>query len=170
MGMASPHAGRNGDLGTTALADGTPVSKCDPRVAAIGDLGETASAVRLLAALLRTLGADLPLLREVQRDLQAFEQELASPGRTLVGRERLAALEGWLAQLPPVPAAGELAAEQARMCRAVCRRAERTVVDLAQSQVIGSALQPYLNRLSGLMLLLADALEARQFILEKGTS
>jgi cob(I)alamin adenosyltransferase len=164
--QASTGARRNGDTGTTALADGTAVSKNDPRVAAIGDLDESRSAVRFLAALLRSEGiAPPPLLHEIQQDLSAFEQELGTPGRSLVGRERVAALEAWLQRRPEVPAANAgtgLAAEQARVCRSVCRRAERTVVDLAQDQAVSAALTPYLNRLSDVMRLLADALSTSE--------
>ncbi|HSV82444.1 MAG TPA: ATP:cob(I)alamin adenosyltransferase [Ramlibacter sp.] len=146
-------------MGTTTLGDGTTVAKCDPRVAAIGDVEETRSTLGFLCALLRSAGAEPPaLLAQLARDLAGFEQELAAPGRSLVARERLAALEAWLqgpSDLPNAP----LAAAQARVCRSICRRAERTVADLAQGQAVSVMLSPYLNRLSDVLQVLAGRLE-----------
>jgi len=146
-------------MGITTLADGTSVAKHDPRIAAIGDVEETRSGVGFLAALSRSADVAPPaLLAEIERDLAGFEQELATPGRSLVARERLAALDAFL-QSPPPLAAAPLAAGQARVCRSVCRRAERTVADLAQGQAVSVMLSPYLNRLSDVLDVLAGRLE-----------
>ena len=44
------------------------------------------------------------------------------------------------------------------MCRTVCRRAERSVVELAESQAVSNTVRQYLNRLSDLMFVMARVL------------
>jgi len=53
---------------------------------------------------------------------------------------------------------GSLAAAQAHVCRTVCRRAERSVVELAECQAVSDAARQYLNRLSDLMFVMARVL------------
>ena len=53
---------------------------------------------------------------------------------------------------------GSIAAAQAHVCRTVCRRAERAVVELAESQAVSNTVRQYLNRLSDLMFVLARVL------------
>ena len=158
-------ATRTGDAGTTGLGDGTRVSKSDPRVAAMGDLDELNSAVGLLLAL--GVPADElemgKLLADTQQDLLDLGGELSIPGYTLLKTERVAALDAWLAQanatlprlLEFIRPGGTLAAAQAHVCRTVCRRAERAVVELAETQTVSNTVRQYLNRLSDLMFVMA---------------
>ena len=44
------------------------------------------------------------------------------------------------------------------MCRTVCRRAERAIVELAESQAVSNAVRQYLNRLSDLLFVMARVL------------
>jgi cob(I)alamin adenosyltransferase len=161
-------ATRTGDAGTTGLGDGSRVSKSDPRVTAMGDVDELNSAVGMLIALgvpedaldMRTL------LSEVQQDLLDLGGELSIPGYTLLKGARVAALDDWLGQanatLPRlqefIRPGGTLAAAQAHVCRTVCRRAERSVVELAESQAVSNTVRQYLNRLSDLMFVMARVL------------
>ena len=161
-------ATRTGDAGTTGLGDGSRVSKADPRVAAMGDVDELNCAVGMLIALgvpANELGIDL-LLADVQQDLLDLGGELSIPGYTLLKAERVAALDDWLARgnatLPRlqefIRPGGSMAAAQAHVCRTVCRRAERAVVDLAESQAVSHSVRQYLNRLSDLMFVMARVL------------
>ena len=73
---------RTGDDGTTALADGARLSKCDPRIVAMGSVDELNSQLGLL------LSEPLPdvfrqELLQVQHDLFDLGAMLASPGRAL---------------------------------------------------------------------------------------
>jgi cob(I)alamin adenosyltransferase len=161
-------ATRTGDAGTTGLGDGSRVSKSDPRVTAMGDVDELNSAVGMLIAL--GLPEDVldmrTLLAEVQQDLLDLGGELSIPGYTLLKGVRVAALDDWLAQanatLPRlhefIRPGGTLAAAQAHVCRTVCRRAERSVVELAESQAVSNTVRQYLNRLSDLMFVMARVL------------
>ena len=73
-----------------------------------------------------------------------------------------AALERYNAQLPRlrefILPAGTRAAALAHVCRTVARRAERSVVALANEEAIGDAPRQYLNRLSDLLFVLARVL------------
>ena len=161
-------ATRTGDGGMTGLGDGTRVSKADARVAAMGDVDELNSAVGMLLALgvpedERAMGR---LLADLQQDLLDLGGELSIPGYTLLKNERVAALDTWLAQanagLPRlqefIRPGGTLAAAQAHVCRTVCRRTERSVVELAEGQAVSNAVRQYLNRLSDLMFVMARVL------------
>ena len=161
-------ATRTGDAGTTGLGDGTRVSKCDPRVASMGDVDELNCAVGMLIAIgvpadELAMGA---LLADVQQDLLDLGGELSIPGYTLLKTDRVAALDTWLAKanatLPRlqefIRPGGTLAAAQAHVCRTVCRRAERAVVELAESQAVSNTVRQYLNRLSDLMFVMARVL------------
>jgi cob(I)alamin adenosyltransferase len=161
-------ATRTGDGGTTGLGDGSRVSKADLRVAAMGDVDELNSAIGLLIAF--GVPADAlqmgPLLADVQQDLLDLGGELSIPGYTLLKPERLSALDDWLksanATLPRlqefIRPGGSLAAAQAHVCRTVCRRAERSVVELGQAQAISHTVRQYLNRLSDLLFVMARVL------------
>jgi len=160
-------ATRTGDAGTTGLGDGRRVSKTDPRVNAMGDVDELNSAVGMLLAfgLPPALGADSPLI-DVQQDLLDLGGELSIPGYTLLKLERVAALDTWLGLLNStlprlqefVRPGGSIPAAQAHMCRTICRRAERSLIVLAEVQAVSHAGRQYLNRLSDLMFVLARVL------------
>jgi cob(I)alamin adenosyltransferase len=156
---------RTGDGGTTALADGSRISKDTPRIAALGSVDETNSVVGLL------LCEDLPpevraCLSGVQHDLFDLGGELCVPGHTIMSEahsERLEqALDGFNANLPALKEfilpAGSRAASLAHVARTICRRAERDVVALANSDRVAPPLLQYLNRLSDLLFVLARVL------------
>lgn len=149
-------ATRTGDAGTTGLGDGSRVGKSDPRIAAMGDVDELNSAVGMLIALgvpSDTLGT-LDLLAEVQQDLLDLGGELSIPGHALLEAKRVAAprLQEFIRP------GGTVAAAQAHVCRTVCRRAERSVVELGIQHAVGETARQYLNRLSDVMFVLARVL------------
>jgi cob(I)alamin adenosyltransferase len=149
---------RTGDAGETGLGDGARVSKDSARVQALGDVDELNSALGLV------LAEELPApvreaLLEAQHELFDLGGELSIPGHRLlkeaqVGRlER--ALEAWNAGLPALKEfilpGGSRAAAAAHLARAVCRRAERSVVALGRKETVSSEARRYLNRLSDLL-------------------
>lgn len=159
---------RTGDTGTTGLGDGSRVSKADARVAAMGDVDELNCAIGMLGAI--GVPSDelhmAALLVGIQQDLLDLGGELSIPGYTLLKPERVAALDDWLrlasATLPRlrefILPGGSLAAAQAHVGRTVCRRAERAVVELAETQAISNTARQYLNRLSDLLFVMARVL------------
>lgn len=168
---------RTGDRGETGLATGERLAKHHPRITAMGDVDELNSHLGVLRAELQQ--AALPRLgtrvdaelSRIQHDLFDLGGGLSMPGVCLLKVERLAALEAWAeelnALLPPlkefVLPGGSMACAQAHVCRAVARRAERTVVALlaVEPEEGESALLPqkYLNRLSDLLFVLARSIQ-----------
>jgi cob(I)alamin adenosyltransferase len=164
---------RGGDEGETSLFGGGRVAKAHARVEAMGDVDE----------LNATLGWALneledPAVRNrleaIQHDLFSIGSELATPAprgdRTRprtpglpIGR--VGELETWIDGvedgLPPLTAfilpGGVRGAAALHLARTVCRRAERSVVRLAEGEPIDSDVVPYLNRLSDLLFVLARA-------------
>jgi cob(I)alamin adenosyltransferase len=162
-------ATRTGDDGTTGLGDGQRVSKDHLRVAAMGDVDELNSQIGVVLA--EPLPPDVrELLFAVQHELFNLGGELSIPGFTLLQPEAVAQLDQALAlyneQLPRLAEfilpGGSRSAALAHVARTVARRAERSVVSLAQSESSGGALNDaprhYLNRLSDLLFVLARVL------------
>jgi cob(I)alamin adenosyltransferase len=156
---------RTGDNGTTGLGDGSRVGKDSLRVHAMGDVDELNSHLGLL------LCEDLPpALREelvsIQHDLFDLGGELCIPGYTLITAVHVgrldALLEKYNADLPPLKdfilPAGARAAALAHVCRTICRRAERTIVSLGNSEPVNDQPRQYMNRLSDLLFVLSRVL------------
>lgn len=162
-------ATRTGDNGTTGLGDGSRLSKTAPRVVGMGDVDELNSNIGMLLAIGVACDEDLntpELLRAVQQDLFDLGGELSIPGYALLKPERVAAVDEWLrqanARLPRLEEfilpGGSMAAAQAHIARTVCRRAERSVVALAELHPVNPPVLQFLNRLSDLLFVLARLL------------
>lgn len=158
-------ATRTGDDGTTGLANGSRVPKTHARIAAIGDVDELNSQLGVLLA--EPLPQDVrELLVTVQHELFNLGGELASPGYTLLHEPAVAHLDGQLehfnAALPRllefILPAGTRSAALAHVARTVARRAERSVLRLAEQETVNQPPRLYLNRLSDLLFVLARVL------------
>lgn len=156
---------RTGDDGSTGLGNGSRTRKDAARVEAMGDVDELNSQLGVL------LAEDLPagiseLCNGIQHDLFDLGGELSIPGYTVIGDDHLATLDAAIAHynatLPPlrefILPAGSRAAALCHVARAVCRRAERRVVTLAQSEPLSPLALQYLNRLSDLLFILCRVL------------
>lgn len=146
---------RTGDDGTTGLADGTRRLKSDIRLEVIGDVDE-------LNSFLGLLDVHHGLL-EVQNRLFDLGAELALPDQCILEEDDVEALEthvSWLTErLPPLkefilPGGGQFAG-MLHVARAVCRRAERHLVRLAETEHVNRVSCQYLNRLSDFLFQLA---------------
>jgi cob(I)alamin adenosyltransferase len=149
---------RTGDAGETGLGDGARVSKDSARVQALGDVDELNSALGLV------LAEELPAtvreaLLEAQHDLFDLGGELSIPGHRMLREEQVTrlerTLESWNADLPALKEfilpGGSRAAAAAHLARAVCRRAERSVVSVGRKEAVSDEARRYLNRLSDLL-------------------
>ncbi|MFL5493593.1 MAG: cob(I)yrinic acid a,c-diamide adenosyltransferase [Gemmatimonadales bacterium] len=162
---------RTGDEGETGLFGGGRVPKDHPRVAAYGDVDELNSAVGLARATAPTELFD-PLLGGVQKDLFSIAAHLATPDPAKVAKAlekadlsdaRVAeferAMDAAELELSPLRAfvlpAGTPKAAALHLARTVCRRAERSVVQLARQTEVPGLFVIYLNRLSDLLFTLA---------------
>jgi cob(I)alamin adenosyltransferase len=160
---------RAGDTGTTSLGDGSRVAKTHPRIDAYGTVDELNSFVGLV------LAGELPAewrewLEQIQNDLFDLGADLAVPLED--ERERLRVAQAPVdrlehlcdrvnAELEPLKSfvlpSGTEAAARLHVARAVCRRAERLVVALAETASVNPLAIAYLNRLSDLLFILARA-------------
>jgi cob(I)alamin adenosyltransferase len=152
---------RTGDAGTTGLGDGSRTRKDSLRVAAMGEVDEVNCVLGIL------LCEELPdeireLLVGIQHDLFDLGGELSVPGATFLKDGQPvrieAAIDRYNADLAPLKEfilpGGTRAASLAHLARATCRRAERAVVALAQTEAVSTAGREYLNRLSDLFFVL----------------
>lgn len=152
---------RGGDEGRTSLFTGKRVSKSDARLHAYGTVDELNSVLGVVLA----IGAPEPLpasLRRIQGELFVVGADLATPlnasGAHIIrtSAQLVSALEleidAWDAQLPPLKhfilPGGTLCGACLHQARTICRRAERWVVALRDSEEINAEALRYLNRLS----------------------
>jgi len=154
---------KTGDAGTTSLVGGTRVSKAHPRVMAYGDLDELISWLGLIRC---EADRDLPL-RRIQIHLMNVSAHLANDGRSLKLKPLDEAETDFLeseidrltALLPPLKAfvlpGGTRAASMAHIARTVCRRAERSAVQIEGKTEQDEAAIRYVNRLSDYLFTLA---------------
>ena len=171
---------RTGDMGESGLGDGTRRPKTDARFAAMGDVDETNCAVGL--ARLHTQNAEVPALAAIDETLARAQNDLfdlgadlcmpqtqgEAPGAALrVAASQVEALERAIdalnENLAPLRSfilpGGSPAAAALHLARAVCRRAERSVVALAgvEGETVSPAALAYVNRLSDYLFVAARA-------------
>jgi cob(I)alamin adenosyltransferase len=168
---------KTGDRGDTGLFGGGRVPKDHPRVAAYGDVDELNSFLALARATEPRPRID-DILLPIQRDLLAIGALLATPNPEKM-REHLAkarvddkrvreleqAIDDGDMEITPLKAfivpGGTRKAAVLHVCRTVCRRAERAVVTLQETESIPALAIVYLNRLSDLLFTLARVANAQ---------
>ncbi len=165
---------KTGDKGETSLYGGTRVSKAAARVESYGTLDE----LNALIGLAKSEISDekvLSQLQKIQFDLFTVGSEAATPtdkmllanGKNrldlMISEKEITELELWMddfdAELEPLkffilPSGGKAAATL-HVCRTVCRRAERAMVFLNETEEVRPELIKYLNRLSDYLFILA---------------
>lgn len=160
---------RTGDKGQTGLLGGTRVAKDDLRIEAYGTVDELNSHLGMLRDLAGTHHAGL--LVQIQHTLFAIGSRLASASDEEAAKYKVppvteahiaeleAAMDAMDRDLPPlrnfILPGGHPAVSQSHICRTVCRRAERRLVQLASTAPLPELLVRYLNRLSDLFFMLA---------------
>lgn len=153
---------RTGDEGTTGLGDGSRRRKSSSRVHAMGEVDELNSHVGLLLAQLETPQIAEFLLTQQHR-LFDLGGEISIPESVLIKPEHTAAVEAEIDQLNAdlkplenfiLPGGSGLIA-QVHVTRAVCRRVERWLVDLAEEESVNPEAISYINRLSDYFFVLA---------------
>lgn len=160
---------RTGDSGTTGMADGSRYPKHDVRVHSLGEVDELNAHIGVALSLLQDEELT-SLLFAVQHDLFDIGAELCQPGKSLISERHVAALENSVdtlnAQLSPLKEfilpGGSPAVAALQLARAVCRRAERTLVELDAEDMTNPLTRQYLNRLSDLLFILARTQAKRE--------
>lgn len=169
---------KTGDKGETGLLGGRRVSKNCVEMQVIGEIDELNAALGIVLANLQEDKLKL-FLKNIQRDLFKIGAELASLHTVLspparggargggsikkINSSRVSEMEKMIdefwAQLPELQnfilPGGSAAGAYLHLARAVCRRAERQLVDLAKTASIRPELNIYLNRLSDFLFVAA---------------
>jgi len=169
---------RSGDTGETGLIGGQRRKKCDLRIHAIGEIDELNAALGMARAVNKDGEID-GILATLQDQLFNLGCILAINGQTrvpcrMIDEEDVYQLEKWIDKLnknlPPLKEfilpAGALPAANLHFARAVCRRAERCIVELATKEEILPIIAVFLNRLSDLLFVMARAANQRHGIQE----
>jgi len=165
---------KTGDKGQTALYGGTRVSKASARVDSYGNIDELNSFIGIAKSHIEDQEV-LRQLKKIQFDLFTVGSEAATPVDKLMlanGKSRLPIiiseteieeLENWMdafdEKLEPLqyfilPGGGK-PATFLHAARTICRRAERSLVFLNESEEVRPELIKYLNRLSDYLFVLA---------------
>jgi cob(I)alamin adenosyltransferase len=159
---------RGGDSGQTGLSDGSRLSKASPRIAAIGAVDETNSAIGV--ARLDAEGDFGAMLARIQNDLFDLGADLAMPddARKAEGALRITPaqverlereIDAMNEKLAPLTSfvlpGGTALAAHLHLARAISRRAEAAIVALAAHETINNAAAKYANRLSDHLFVMA---------------
>lgn len=162
---------RTGDQGLTSLVGGERVKKNSVRLEAYGTLDELSSAIGLITS-------DKDCTNDVKGHLLKVQNELFNLGAYLAtaapqGQEtscasladgsRIQALESWIdaldEQTPKIRAfvlpGGCVTAARCHMARTICRRAERAIITLSETEYADPAVIRYVNRLSDYLFIAA---------------
>jgi cob(I)alamin adenosyltransferase len=155
---------RTGDAGETAL--GERLSKAHIRIAAYGTVDETNATIGVARLHLGEMPKLDAMLARIQNELFDLGADLCVPDRgeklefeplRILPKqyERIETeIDELNAELSPLRSfvlpAGHAAAAQLHVCRTVCRRAERLVVELAaiEDEHVSEGAVAYINRLS----------------------
>ena len=161
---------KTGDSGETGLGDGSRVSKTSLRIAAIGAVDETNSAIGV--ARLDAEGDADAMLSRIQNDLFDLGADLCTPEQEAPGYPPLRIVEAQVerlereidalnAGLPALESfilpGGTPAAAWLHLGRTVARRAERLITELALTEPVGAPALKYINRLSDHLFVLGRA-------------
>lgn len=152
---------KKGDKGTTGLIGGTRVSKKSIRIDSYGTIDELNSFIGLVRDFDNDIATRIQLL-EIQDRLFTIGSCLAADPKKSTMKlpslvlQDISALENWIdemnVKLPEmkffVLPGGHQAVSFCHVARCVCRRAERIVVELKESDFVDPLVLTYLNRLS----------------------
>lgn len=161
---------RTGDEGSTGLVDGSRVAKDAPRMAAIGDIDELNSALGVAEVNLSHKAAKR--VRAIQNDLFDLGADIATPGDDFTPNEMsLRIVSGQVERLEQeldvmnaelsaltsfiLPGGKSDGGAALHLARAICRRAERTLVAAARDVPLNPQALKYINRLSDYLFVMA---------------
>lgn len=174
---------KTGDKGTTSLIGGTRVSKNDVRLEAYGTFDELSA---FIAVLSDSEGVDqhqIEVMERIQNSLLilesclALEQEDTNVSKYIphLTDDDVLFLESEIdainAQLEPLKSlivpGGNILASRSHVCRTVCRRAERRLVEMGVEYEVDDILRRFVNRLSDYFFVLSRYFMKKAGIVEK---
>ncbi len=159
---------KTGDQGTTALYGGKRISKGDWRIESYGTVDELNAHIGMVMSFLKEED-DIQRMVDIQSRLFDLGTHLAAePGKkNLILPELNEEHVIWIEKCIDIMnedleelkyfilPSGSSAVAQCHIARTVCRRAERCVVRLAETESVLPILAKYLNRLSDFLFVLA---------------
>lgn len=158
---------KKGDEGLTSLIGGDRVSKNHLRIEAYGTVDELNSFIGVVKDQLNS-ETDRNLLKEIQDDLFVIGSHLASASNSkmklpVIVEDDVLKLEQAIDQMNEsleelksfVLPGGNPISSFCHVARCVCRRAERRVVEISQTENVDPLIIKYLNRLSDFLFVLA---------------
>ena len=166
---------KTGDKGETGLFGGERIDKSSLRVKAYGEVDELNSFLGLASSRIEDKEIS-NLLKKIQNDLLVIGSDLATKFNSLVESkirrityDEVTHLEKHIDkftyELNPLTKfilpSGNPGSSLLHICRTVCRRAERSVVELNKKENINPDIIKYLNRLSDLFFTLARVVNKR---------
>lgn len=158
---------RSGDKGETSLANGKRVAKNSARIEALGSVDELNSCIGLVLSHQENSTTLQALLGQVQHQLFDLGGELAVADSSyrVIEQDDIEQLEKLIdqlnASLPPlrefILPGGSNCISHIHLARTVCRRAERVIIGLIESdsEAVNPYALTYLNRLSDLLFVAA---------------
>ncbi|QIW24970.1 cob(I)yrinic acid a,c-diamide adenosyltransferase [Sulfolobus sp. S-194] len=154
-----------GDRGKTKVPSVGEVWKDSEIVKALGDLDELNSVLGVVSSLYPELSE---VIQKLQNDIFSISSEIAGFDRNF-SDEKVKGIEelitNYSKELEPlrnfVLPGGHIASSFLHLARAVCRRAERSVVTLLKENKAKEVHAKYLNRLSSLLFVLALVVNKR---------
>lgn len=164
---------RTGDSGTTGLGDGSRVAKDDLRIAALGDVDELNAIIGVLRAQITASQVNKKTewdksLSLIQHWLFDLGGEVCIPNYNLLQPICIEFLEKEIDRMNEdlpmlkefILPSGSLACSYAHQARAVCRRAERSLMSVqARDQNIQTTALQLINRLSDWLFVASRALQ-----------
>jgi len=157
---------KKGDDGTTDLGGNNRVEKFDSQIVVYGDLDELTAAIGLITCQ-ESIPSDIQnFLESAQQEMFNIAGELSAPEFKSLDEDKVISVEDFIDQineyLPPlkefVVPGEEIRSAQTHMARAICRRAERSMVKLSKEREVNSFALKYLNRLSDAFFVIARLL------------
>lgn len=158
---------RTGDKGKTSIFNGRRVCKSDLRVETYGTIDELNSVIGVALAEISNKRQEIKReLIEIQNDLLNIGSTLANPkiaSQGLALQKRVKEFEDFIdemtEQMPKLnnfilPGGGKTSATL-HLSRAICRRAERKIVELNDKEKLDENIIIYINRLSDLLFTMA---------------
>jgi len=166
---------KTGDDGSTGLIGGNRIRKSSPRIIAYGTVDELNSSLGIALSL--KLDTDIAnLLTKIQNDLFVIGADLANPDlkntSNRITDDMVQFLEHSIdnleKELNPISyfilPGGDQMASQIHMARAISRRAETSIVYLAEIEEINKTCKIYINRLADLLFVIARVINKRKSI------
>ena len=160
---------KTGDDGTTGLVGGSRVKKYDLRLESYGTIDELNAAVGVLRSFELEVHIN-QLILNIQNKLfnigsrlasdengEAFTANLAIKSEDIAELEK--AIDSFEEELPELKnfilPGGDMLVAQCHVARTICRRAERRIVEFAETEKVQPELIKYVNRLSDFFFVLS---------------